>query len=108
MFSDVPHVTIVSARYIGNSGNIITLECHYTSNPAVTSVYWTRIVNNRQTNINMISSRYAGSTITSPSLIIFSLVSSDEGYYLCSAINSVGTGHSNISYLNVTGGMCNQ
>lgn len=49
------------------------------------------------------SNRYGGSTVNSPSLIISNAVTSDEGFYVCYATNSVGTGQSSQTYLDVAG-----
>jgi hypothetical protein len=51
----------------------------------------------------MIGTKYGGSSITSPSLIIFNAEASDEGAYICHATNSIGTAQSSQTNLNVDG-----
>jgi len=44
--------------------------------------------------------------VDTPSLTIANVVESDSGYYICEAINPLGTGSSNVVYLDVVGGNC--
>lgn len=81
------------------------MNCTVSANPVHTSVYWQKDVNGVATNINLFqTSKYSGSSITSPSLTIISAVFADEGYYTCNAQNSVGTGISLQIFLSVSGG----
>jgi hypothetical protein len=72
-------------------------------NPVHTTVYWKKIVNGVSTDVDIgsNSNRYGGSTVNSPSLIISNAVTSDEGFYVCYATNSVGTGQSSQTFLDV-------
>lgn len=47
--------------------------------------------------------KYSGGTDESPSLIIKSFGISDEGMYVCKAVNEAGEGTSNQSYLTFIG-----
>lgn len=49
------------------------------------------------------NNKYGGSTVSSPSLTISNAVVADEGYYVCYAENSVGTGQSSQTFLDVIG-----
>ena len=104
-FADLPSVTITLSNYNTNIGATVTLGCTVVASPAATNVYWERIVNNLQQSVNTTSSnsRYSGSTVSNPSLVITNAQSSDEGNYICYATNSIGTGNSQQSYLNVIG-----
>ncbi|CAG2221266.1 unnamed protein product [Mytilus edulis] len=51
----------------------------------------------------MTNSRYNGSQVNSPSLVISQTITSDEGRYFCLATNAVGTGQSQQTYLTVVG-----
>lgn len=74
-----------------------------TGTPSHTNVYWTKLVNSQSVTIQMIGNKYGGSSITSPSLIIFNAEASDEGAYICHATNVIGTGQSSQTNLNVDG-----
>jgi hypothetical protein len=105
LFSDTPQVNILSSTYSVNVGSSVTLQCTVSANPIHTTVYWKRITNEVSTDVNVFtnSNRYGGSTVNSPSLIISNAVTSDEGFYVCYATNSVGTGQSSQTYLDVAG-----
>jgi hypothetical protein len=45
--------------------------------------------------------------VNQPSLTINNAGNSDEAFYVCSATNSVGTGQSSQTYLDVVGGKIN-
>lgn len=75
------------------------------ASPPATTVMWQRIVNNQAVNVDMADSRYAGSSITNPSLVISNARGTDEGFYICMASNSVGTGRSQQTFLDVVGSM---
>ena len=49
------------------------------------------------------NNKYSGSTVSSPSLIIYNAEESDEGNYKCKVTNSVGTGISTTTNLDVVG-----
>lgn len=75
-----------------------------TSNPAHTSVQWLRVLNGVTSSINLGTvGKYSGSTVNQPSLTINNPVNADEGYYICQATNSVGSGQSSQTYLDVIG-----
>jgi hypothetical protein len=103
--SDAPQVNILSSTYSVNVGSSVTLQCTISANPVHTTVYWKKIVNGVSTDVDIGSSsnRYGGSTVNSPSLIISNAVTSDEGFYVCYATNSVGTGQSSQTFLDVIG-----
>ncbi|CAG2194109.1 HMCN [Mytilus edulis] len=102
----IPVVTSAQSHYIVSFGSSVTMNCTVSANPVHTSVYWQKDVNGVATNINLFqTSKYSGSSITSPSLTIISAVFADEGYYTCNAQNSVGTGISLQIFLSVSGGL---
>jgi hypothetical protein len=67
-----------------------------TANPTHTSVQWQKLVNNQYQTIafNNNNNKYSGSTVNTPSLTLSSSDLNDEGYYICTAANSLG----NISF----------
>ncbi|XP_052103233.1 hemicentin-1-like [Mytilus californianus] len=99
----VPVVTVLSTSYSINVGNSITLQCTVNANPTASSVTWQRNINNVATNIDMSIGRYSGSSVGSPSLVISNTVISDEGFYICTATNNVGSGQSQQTFLDVIG-----
>ena len=105
LFVDAPQVNILANTYSVNVGSSVTLQCVVSANPQHTTVYWKKVVNGVPTNVNLATAnnKYSGSTVTSPSLVINNAVVADEGYYVCYADNSVGTGQSSQTFLDVVG-----
>ena len=103
--SDIPQVHVISNSYTVNLGNTVSLQCVISADPIHTNVYWKKTVNSVSSyvNINSNNNKYGGATLSSPSLEIYNTVTSDEGFYVCYATNSVGTGHSSQTYLDVVG-----
>ena len=95
-------MTIPEPQYTVTVGNTITMVCDIDANPAHTVVTWSKIVNGQPTQVTT-GSRITGSTVSIPSLTISNAGNTDNGYYVCSATNSVGTGQSAQTYLNVVG-----
>ncbi|XP_033758139.1 hemicentin-1-like [Pecten maximus] len=102
---DVPTVTVGATSYSVVTGSSITLDCTVTATPAASALYWQRIIGGTTTTMNIDEVNYFGGSITTPALTIQVSSSSDQGYYICSASNSVGTGQSGQTYLTVTGGI---
>lgn len=99
-----PQVAILSNNYRVEVGNTITIQCVITANPSVTSVQWQRLVNGQTQNVDVAgNARITGGTVTTPSITINNAQFSDEGNYICTATNAVGTGASAQSYLDVFG-----
>lgn len=94
---------MASNQYSVNIGNSVTLECTVVASPTHTSVYWERNVNGVSTRISLNTGKYSGSTVNTPSLTISNAENNDEGFYICFAINSVGTGQSANTFLDVIG-----
>jgi hypothetical protein len=85
-------------------GGFVTLQCTVSGNPSVTTVQWTRVLIGQSQNVvTGGNTRYSGGSVNSPSLGISNVVNSDEGYYRCSATNSIGTGTSQQTFLDVAG-----
>lgn len=67
---------------------------------------WYKIINGNSVSLDLTNSdKYSGSLIDTPSLTIFGATNQDEGNYVCSATNSVGTTQSSQTFLDVRGGM---
>ena len=82
----------------------VTLQCVVNASPTHTEVKWQRIVNSVLTDISTANdNRLSGSTVSSPSLTISQASFNDEGNYICTAKNAVGTGSSQQTFLDVTG-----
>lgn len=107
---DIPSVVIQQPQYSVLVGNSITLVCTVTANPTHTSVNWRRTVNGVTTDIVVANSnnKYSGSTVSTPSLTINNAAQADEGNYVCYASNSIGTGQSSQTFLDVFGGKLSQ
>ena len=104
--SDVPTVQVLSNAYSVIFGTTVVLGCRVISNPPATYVYWQHIVNGVLITVDMSTNnfnKYSGSTVQSPSLTIISNTEADEGNYMCSATNAVGTTNSTQTFLDVVG-----
>lgn len=100
-------VNVASPQYSVNIANTITLQCSVQANPIHTSVKWQRVdASGNAVDVDMTNSRYSGSSVNSPSLVISNTVKADEGRYVCLATNLVGTGQSQQTYLTVVGSKC--
>lgn len=99
-------VKIKKPVYTVNHGNFVILECTVAANPDATSVQWYKIVNGNSVTLDVPNvSKYSGSTVANPSLTITGATAADEGNYICSATNSLGTSQSSQTFLDVFGGM---
>lgn len=84
------------------------MECEVQADPLHNSVQWKRVLNGVTQNLDISNgNKYIGGTRNTPSLTIQSTGDSDEGYYICTATNAVGTGSSSQSYVDVTGSKLN-
>ncbi|OPL33933.1 hypothetical protein AM593_06966, partial [Mytilus galloprovincialis] len=89
--TDIPLVTTTRTKVEVNKGGDTVLSCSHDSNPTPTHVYWTK----NGVNISAYrSTKYNGSTIEFPSLVIHDTGTSDSGTYICSVSNKLGTGYS--------------
>jgi hypothetical protein len=102
---DIPSVQVLQPQYSVNFGDSVTLECVVSGNPTHTSVSWLRVINGQTSSINFGLNKYSGSTVNTPSLTVNSAEISDEGNYICTATNSIGTGQSSQTFLDVVGSM---
>ena len=105
-FVGIPVVQIAQNSYSVNFGGTVTLVCTVTANPTHTSVQWLRVINGQSQNLNLVQNKHSGSTVNTPSITINSADLSDEGNYICTATNSIGTGQSQQTFLDVVGSMC--
>jgi hypothetical protein len=91
-FADLPKVSTGSVTSLnGSEGNSVTIPCTIDAIPAVTSVVWLKNGSVLDTSDDL---KYGFVTVSSPSMTIQDLTSSDAGVYSCQATNTVGTGHS--------------
>ncbi|CAG2228315.1 unnamed protein product [Mytilus edulis] len=92
-YKGIPEIQIFYTEYHVYFGSAITLDCQVSANPAHTTVQWKKIVDEYQ-SIIVPNDTYSGSTLSTPALTIFNADLGDEGYYICTASNSLGTGQS--------------
>lgn len=100
----LPVVRILKPVYTVNHGNFVILECTVTANPEATSIQWYKVVNGKSVTLDVPNnSKYSGSTVANPSLTITGASAADEGNYICSATNALGTSQSAQTFLDVFG-----
>ena len=104
-FSDIPNVNIPDNYYAVEISNNVVIPCNINSNPNHFSVTWQRRNNNGAINNLDVSdqTQYNNGNIGTPALTILNAQNADEGYYICTATNAVGTGSSSLTYIDVTG-----
>lgn len=108
-FTDAPVVVIsqTTSSFDGQGRQSINIPCSYMSNPAATSVFWTKynpVAGTNSGNTKLVEidgNKYQGANLNSPSLTIYNLDRSDAGSYRCSASNIIGLGESNYVTLNI-------
>ncbi|CAG2191314.1 unnamed protein product [Mytilus edulis] len=88
---DIPVVQIPGSTHQVNIGHLITLSCDIIAT-LQTTVQWLRSINGSYQPISFHDNKYGGSTVTTPHLTILNTDLNDEGYYICTASNSIGTG----------------
>lgn len=103
--SDEPYVEIPSETFSVVFGNDITINCSVSSHPAVTSIQWQWNTTDGIVDIVIDDHIYSGATTMEPSLMISAANFTHIGMYRCIAINRVGIGFSNFTYLSVSGGI---
>lgn len=94
---------MAQSSYSVNYGGSVTLVCTVTAAPPHTTVFWRKIQGGQQVTMDVTTAKYSGSTVGQPSLTINNADSNDETFYVCYASNSVGTGQSSQTYLDVVG-----
>nr|XP_022324725.1 hemicentin-1-like isoform X27 [Crassostrea virginica] len=102
--TEIPILSIGSSSYTVQVGGTVTLACRILSaTPAITTVFWRKLVNGAYTNIIIDNIRFFGGTVSNANLTITNVVLSDQTSYQCSASNSAGTGNSGATTLTVSG-----
>ncbi|XP_062603009.1 hemicentin-1-like isoform X17 [Saccostrea cucullata] len=96
-------VTLIGPDVSVTVGNQATITCSVSGYPLSTSIAWHKIANGVRTEIDTSQTRFSGGTISTPSLTISPVESSDEGDYQCTATNILGTSPSGTAYLDVLG-----
>ena len=104
----IPNVVILRNSYGVQVGSVVTLQCVLAADPVHTVVKWERFVNGQLqdvTNVGAVGSgsRLTGSQVDTPSLTINQVTFQDEGNYICTATNAIGTGKSSQTFLGVSG-----
>ena len=104
-FSDIPNVNIPENYYAVEISNNVVIPCNINSNPSHFAVTWQRRDNNGAiSNLDVSDqTQYNNGNIGTPALTILNAQNADEGYYICTATNAVGTGSSSLTYIDVTG-----
>lgn len=101
-FLDIPLVSLPNHMTEVIQGSDTMLDCSYDSYPQPTKVYWKK--NNKIIELSDSSrTKYNGSTVEIPVLVIYNTKQSDAGSYICFVKNYVGTGYSRTLQLLITG-----
>ncbi|VDI25860.1 Hypothetical predicted protein, partial [Mytilus galloprovincialis] len=79
-------IRMTKSEYKVNYGATILLECVLIGNPNLKSVCWYKETPNETAkSIITNGSKYKGSTVNNPSLVILSVNENDNGTYFCTA-----------------------
>ncbi|VDI24647.1 Hypothetical predicted protein [Mytilus galloprovincialis] len=82
----VQGIKIVKENYEVDCGKAVTLECVLIGISTSKTVCWHRTKeNNKMDDIIIDGSKYMGSSVTNPSLIIADVNENDSGFYFCTA-----------------------
>lgn len=100
-------VVVSDPQYSVIQGHSVTLQCTVSASPAISSVSWERIISGVATTLTIDGQKFSGAQVQNPDLVINGASTSDEGSYVCTAINSVGIGRSAETSLDVTGSKLN-
>jgi len=104
---DIPSVKASVRPLVAYGDHVVVINCLVIADPKETAIIWKKVIDDVPTAFSITSSRkYNGGLVDTPSLTIANVVESDSGYYICEAINPLGTGSSNVVYLDVVGGNC--
>ena len=108
----IPLVFVPKVKYSVVNGSSVSLDCQVNVGiPAETNVQWIKIIEKEKLEIINVGGnpkKYAGATENKPSLTILNADDSNEGYYICQALNAVGKGQSSIVRLEVMSGNYSQ
>ena len=86
-------------------GQSHTITCSVSSIPVITDVTWikTTAVGSEIVNVVGVDGKFSGGTLSDPSLTINNIAKLDEGTYVCTATNCLGTTSSEYSVLTCKG-----
>lgn len=103
-FTDPPTVNASPHLYSIILGTNLTMNCNVSGVPAPHYVSWLRNETSGMAYIQSNGVKYDGGILTSPSLTIYNVEDTDEGWYTCFSTNLAGSNYSEPVYLNISGG----
>ncbi|XP_041372116.1 titin-like [Gigantopelta aegis] len=92
----VPNITVWPERLEATAGTAVNISCSIDAKPDITQIRWLQVTTDK-TEVVKVTGRLSGATVTNPNLTITPLQPEDSGEYLCEAVNSEGTGFSNMT-----------
>ncbi|CAG2234906.1 HMCN [Mytilus edulis] len=100
---DPPTVNASPHLYSIILGTNLTMNCNVSGVPTPQYVSWLRNETSGMAYIQSNGVKYDGGILTSPSLTIYNVEDTDEGWYTCFSTNLAGSNFSEPVYLNVSG-----
>jgi len=97
------HISPTYVEVVGGQSH--TIICFVTSISVITDVTWikTTAVGYEIVNVVGVDGKFSGGTLSDPSLTINNIAKSDEGTYVCTVTNCLGTTSSEYSVLTCKG-----
>ncbi|KAK6963489.1 hemicentin-1, partial [Biomphalaria glabrata] len=84
-----PRLNVSTGSITSPVGSTVSLTCTVSSNPSLSSFYWTKI-GSGLLDPSSNTSKYSGGTISNTTLTISGIQVQDSGNYTCSAGNTIG------------------
>ncbi|XP_071141762.1 cell adhesion molecule DSCAML1-like [Mytilus edulis] len=93
----IVHILSEQLQMIKGSNHII--KCFISGKPLPSTLSWKKRIHGDETTVDLTGEKYSGGTVDCPELTIKDFDISDEGTYICQAINEAGEGCSEELFL---------
>ncbi|XP_021339570.1 uncharacterized protein LOC110440751, partial [Mizuhopecten yessoensis] len=98
----LPFVSFSREEVFVSDSESVILQTYIISSPPASSIEWFKVKDDDiQSEIEVDNKKYYGGSEIAPSLIIRNVGVDDEGWYVCRATNTKGTGSSNRTFVRI-------